>query len=184
MKRSIIVIDDFYVDPDPVREWGLQQEYGVSGNYPGMRSVSYKGGGVKEGIEGALGVPLCEEFWNREGYNGAFQYVTEEEKTWVHADIHNEYAAIIFLTPDPPVHTGTAFYQNKLTKDYRWNNITGPQLNTRGSNYEDWDKVEAIENRYNRCIIYDAFLFHAAEGYFGNNLQNSRLFQTFFFNPE
>ena len=54
MKRSIIVIDDFYVDPDPVREWGLQQEYGVSGNYPGMRSVSYKGGGVKEGIEGAL----------------------------------------------------------------------------------------------------------------------------------
>ena len=38
MKKQLIVIDDFYVNPDDIRNHVLQQEFSVKGNYPGIRT--------------------------------------------------------------------------------------------------------------------------------------------------
>jgi len=181
MKSSIIVIDDFYKNPDPVRELGLRQDFNVSGNYPGLRSKPFKSGGVKEALEFWLRRPIEEKSWNSIDYNGAFQYATKDAVTWIHCDKFNEFAAVVFLSPNPSPHTGVAFYQHKETGDYRWNDETGSMLDNKGSAWDEWEVADRVENRYNRCVIFDSQLFHAAEGYFGDNLENARLFQTYFF---
>jgi hypothetical protein len=53
-----------------------------------------------------------------------------------------------------------------------------------GYDYTKWDKVDSIGNKYNRLILYRGDLFHASLDYFGKNLYDGRLFQTFFFDTE
>ena len=38
---SSIVVDDFYNDPYETREFALQQEFNVVGNYPGHRTKQF-----------------------------------------------------------------------------------------------------------------------------------------------
>ena len=38
---SSIIVDDFYNDPHETREFALQQEFNVVGNYPGFRSKPF-----------------------------------------------------------------------------------------------------------------------------------------------
>jgi len=41
MLTSIIITDDFYSNPNEVREFALQQEFKVRGNFPGQRTESF-----------------------------------------------------------------------------------------------------------------------------------------------
>jgi hypothetical protein len=44
--------------------------------------------------------------------------------------------------------------------------------------------VDRIGNIYNRLILYRGDLFHVSLDYFGRNIADGRLFQTFFLNTE
>jgi hypothetical protein len=44
--------------------------------------------------------------------------------------------------------------------------------------------VDVVGNKYNRAVFYKGDLFHASLDYFGRDLQDGRLFQTFFFNTK
>ncbi len=48
---TVLVIDDFYQDPLAVREWVLQQEFPIQGNYPGKRTAPFALDALKEKIE-------------------------------------------------------------------------------------------------------------------------------------
>ena len=48
----------------------------------------------------------------------------------------------------------------------------------------EFDLVDTIGNVYNRLILFDAQIIHAAATYFGTTKENSRLFQLFFFDLE
>jgi hypothetical protein len=41
MRFNSLTIDDFYANPDEVREFALNQEFKVRGNYPGQRTKSF-----------------------------------------------------------------------------------------------------------------------------------------------
>jgi hypothetical protein len=41
MEVNVIITDNFYQNPDDVREFALSQEFSVSGNYPGNRTESF-----------------------------------------------------------------------------------------------------------------------------------------------
>jgi hypothetical protein len=41
-----------------------------------------------------------------------------------------------------------------------------------------------VGNVYNRLVLYRGDLFHSSLDYFGEGLNDGRLFQTFFFNTE
>jgi hypothetical protein len=45
----------------------------------------------------------------------------------------------------------------------------------------EFELVDVVGNVYNRLVLFDAKMIHAASNYFGNNLNNGRLFQIFFF---
>ncbi len=40
MVQSLVILDNFYQDPDNVRQFALSQEYNIIGNYPGRRSAA------------------------------------------------------------------------------------------------------------------------------------------------
>jgi hypothetical protein len=116
--------------------------------------------------------------------NGEFQYITEECTSWVHRDVGNMIAAVVYLTPNPPVHSGTGMYEHKKTKQRRFNSETTKLTREEYFVEDDWFLIEEIENVYNRCIIWDPQKFHKCVGTFGTDVNNSRLTQVFFFDLE
>jgi hypothetical protein len=115
--------------------------------------------------------------WHEDsGYTGAFQLATAQDRTWIHADYYNKWAAVCYLTPDAPHTGGTGLYRHKQSGEFR--RIVEDH---EGYDYTKWDLFDKIGNKYNRLIIYRGDLFHASIDYFGDNYQNGRLFQTFFF---
>jgi len=181
MNLDLMVIDNFYSNPDNVRAYALEQPFDVKGNYPGSRTKPYLPQDVKDAIQYwmAFAGEITDWFENT-GYTGAFQIATAQDRTWIHSDHFNMWAGVCYLTPDAPHTGGTALYRHRATGFYRRGDIEVGD----GYDYTKWDKFDTIGNKYNRLILYRADLFHASVDYFGDNLHNGRLFQTFFFNTE
>jgi hypothetical protein len=178
MNTSLLIIEDFYTSPDTVRSYALQQEFNVTGNFPGVRSKPYLSNDVKAAIDVNMQFAGGVTNWLEDsGYTGSFQLATATDRTWIHTDYNNMWAGVIYLTPDAPHTAGTALYRHKETGEHR-----KTTTDYEGYDYTKWDKFDVIGNKYNRLIIYRGDLFHASLDYFGNNPNNCRLFQTFFFN--
>lgn len=175
-----MIIDNFYTNPDSVREYALIQEFNVKGNYPGLRTKPYLPLDVKNAISYWMQFAGAVTSWFEESeYTGAFQIATAQDRTWIHSDHYNMWAGVCYLTPNAPHTSGTALYRHKESGEFYRN---GKEY--QGYDYTKWDQFDTIGNKYNRLIIYRGDLFHASLDYFGDNLHNGRLFQTFFFNTE
>ena len=194
MAYSLVVIDNFYNNPDEVREFALSQDFNVDGNYPGHRTQSFLTPSVKEEINSHIRAHHGEIIWpdREDSYCGAFQYTTASDRTWIHADGWNDWAGVCYLTPDAPLTAGTALYRHKETGITRIPRLPDGEraeplmsnLESDGNDYTKWDVVDQVANVYNRLILYPGDLFHASVDYFGKSLVDGRLFQTFFFNTE
>ena len=162
----------------------MSQPFEVSGNYPGLRTKPYLPDDVKNALQQIMitaGGKIT--YWFEDsGYTGAFQICTAKDRTWIHADSFNTWAAVCYLTPDAPLSSGTALYRWKETKEYERADNNAAHLD--GYDYTKWEMVDYVANKYNRIVIYRGNLYHASLDYFGNSLQDGRLFQTFFFNTE
>lgn len=187
MKVNLIVADNVYDDPDAIRKFALSQEFSVRGNYPGLRTKSFLNNVHKEVINSLVvnstgGVTdwLLDE--NGDGYTGSFQICTAMDRTWIHSDYNNMWAGVCYLTPDAPLSGGTALYKHKNSGQRM--SIDKVDYGEDAYDLTKWEIVDRIGNVYNRLILYPGNLFHASIDYFGNNLENGRLFQTFFFNTK
>jgi len=197
MRFNSITIDDFYVNPDDVREFALKQEFKVRGNYPGQRTESFLTEGLKKKLRDIL-FPFAGEitYWGSDNpennYTGSFQYTVAEDRSWIHADSTTDWAAVCYLTPNAPLTAGTGIFRHKATKwshyDYKrekepgYNDAAPPGDEMR--DYTKWEMVDRIGNVYNRLIMYRADNYHVSLDYFGKNMHDGRLFQVFFFNTE
>lgn len=112
-------------------------------------------------------------------YSGCFQMCTAQDRTWIHADVNNTWAGVLYLTPDAPLSGGTALYRHKQTGDV----IDKGEL-YESYDYTKWDVTDQVGNIYNRLVLYRGDLFHASVDYFGSDNQDGRLIQTFFFSTE
>lgn len=110
--------------------------------------------------------------------NGSFQYCDENSTKWIHIDKDNTYAAVVYLFPDAEDGSGTAIFQHKETGLKTSKEIFSLEET---KNFDKWDIIDYAENKYNRCIVFDAKQFHSATKYFGTTPENSRLTQVFFF---
>ncbi len=102
MRVNALIIDDFYSNPEEVREFALEQEFKVRGNYPGMRTEPFANEDIKETIESII-APFAGKItrWHTE-YTGCFQYTTAYDRSWIHADSWNDWAGVLYLTPNAP----------------------------------------------------------------------------------
>tara|TARA_R100000030_G_C3175002_1_gene104345 strand:+ start:50 stop:559 length:510 start_codon:yes stop_codon:yes gene_type:complete len=166
MDRNLIVLDNFLDDPDRIRFYALGLDFDrVQPSVPGVRSMRL-GGDLQREVEDKLKIAFgCKEIiWDMTQDTLCFQSCMEGTETWVHRDSQGEkqgeWAAVLYLTPNPPLDSGTAIYES-----------------------EESDMNIGVGNVYNRLVAYRGkVLYHRSilPG-FGNTLETSRLTQTFFF---
>jgi len=184
---NIIVVDDFYEDPDLVRRVALEQEFIADIRYfKGKRTAKkFLPPGTKQIFEQLLGKKIIA--WEEHDCNGVFQYCTAQDSLVIHSDLQS-YAAVIYLTPNAPPETGTSFYRSKKHTNVRSIHSNDSLYNDVYENdYYDrtrFDEIDTVGNVYNRLVIWNARMIHSASEYFGNSLENSRLFHIFFFDTE
>jgi hypothetical protein len=181
---SYIVIDNFYEQPDKVRDFALECNFAYHpANHKGCRTdICYRFPGLKERFEHVLNRKIRN--WTYYGTNGCFQYCVKGDETVYHADTQ-QYAGVLYLTPDAPVDGGTALYRSRITKKMKYKPDEYHTVFRNGHLDEtDFEMVDKIGNMYNRLILFDAQCIHAGINYFGNNKEDGRLFQLFFFDLE
>ncbi len=192
MRFNSLTIDNFYENPNEVREFALKQEFKVRGNYPGQRTVSFLNEPLKKKFREILSPFAGDIIWWGGEYTGSFQYTVAADRSWIHADSTTDWAALIYLTPDAPLSSGTGIFRHKATGwqhfDYKRENEPGYKESAPpGSDCQDytkWEMVDRIGNVFNRCVMYRADNYHVSLDYFGKDMYDGRLFQVFFFNTE
>jgi hypothetical protein len=179
---SFVVVDNFYKNPLAVRDFALSLNFEANiKDHKGKRCLNpeFRFAGLKERFERILDTKIKN--WDYYPTNGCFQYCIAEDKSVYHCD-GQEYAGIIFLTPDAPPESGTQLFRSKYTKKMK---VSDAEFNIVFKNgfYDstEFERVDVVGNLFNRLILFDAKTIHAAPTYFGTTLENSRLFQLFFF---
>ena len=194
---GLIIVDNFYSNAQATREFMLTQDFKVKGNYPGQRTISFANEHLKEAIQKYVEpfggkitefpMPKADLSDAADIYNGAFQYTTSRDRSWVHVDAWNKWAGVLFLTPDAPLSAGTAFYRfHDGTTSEADNKLLNNKEETDASSQDltKWDLVDRAGNVFNRLILFNSHRYHMSMDYFGDSKENGRLFQVFFFSTE
>lgn len=194
---GLIVIDNFYENPHETRNYILTQDFKVRGNYPGQRTISYANQHLKDIIQEyitpfagkIIEFPMPDETNknNNNIYNGAFQYTTSRDRSWIHMDGFNNWAGVLYMTPNAPLSSGTGFYKfNDGTFCEKDQIILDNKKETDNFSQDltKWEQVDKVGNIFNRLILFDSKRFHMSMDYFGDSKENGRLFQVFFFSTE
>jgi hypothetical protein len=189
--KNLIVVDDFYYEPDMIRDYAINNlKFNDSDYHRGKRSERFILNGTKERLETILGRNILN--WDSPSYaNGVFQYCTSYDPIVYHVD-SQQFAGVVFLTPNPPLDSGTATYRSKITGKTRLDGDDEAYQQTfkgvsNEMNFYDstsYEVVDKVANIYNRLVLWDAKAIHAATNYFGDSIENSRFFQLFFFDLE
>jgi hypothetical protein len=178
---SFTVIDNVYSDPDSVRKFALEQIFVEHKEYhKGCRTDKvFRFPGLKELFESKMGAKIIN--WDKYGTNGCFQYCIAGDQIVYHYD-QQEYAGVLFLTPDAPPNTGSSFYRSKYTHKMKVDSGESSTVFKNGFlDSTEFEMVDTVGNVYNRVVLFDAKLIHSASCYFGTTKENGRLFQLFFF---
>ena len=184
------IVDNFYENPNEVREFALNQEYiegGFGRGFIGRRTANqFLFPGLKERFEEIMGKKITE--WETHGMNGRFQIAWSGEPLVYHCD-SQKWGGMLYLTPNAPYQCGTTLYAHKETRartyydkgwDAAWLDVPG-DCHLDGTPFEP---VDVLGNVYNRLVIFDASAIHSASQYFGTVRDNGRLWQMFFFDTE
>jgi hypothetical protein len=199
--KNMIVIEDFYKNPQAVRDYALNK---VKYMTPEQLNPEFAGTESQRGvfspeviqkIEKALGQNI--EVNPQQFAFGVFSktYASDESKKCVHVD-GSDWTAVLFLSRPEDCQGGTVFYEHK---DLGWNEV--PSLETLQSkgyssreefiegdlkkdsrDFSKWKVSARVGMKFNRLVLFrSGTMFHAAEGYFGSEDQDCRLLQLFFF---
>ncbi len=197
----VTVIENFYENPDAIRKFALAQHYtfcheveNIDYVYPGCRTkdLSY--------LDTLLFEKICKKlvsvFHNSEHdhmrwlITTSFQSVAAQYGEGViHTDNNTIFAAVLYLTPDAPLNSGTSLFKpNKNFDEAKYKQaldsndvrFKAGEIVMDNGYHHMFDEVVRVNNVYNTLIIYEGNHYHAANQFFGEKLQDSRLAQVFF----
>ena len=182
MNTNVIVVDDFYSNPDGVRSFALGQEFAIRENFPGMRTKSFVTDDTKDTIQNIIrNAGGLVTNWNQiDGLTGSFELATARDRSWIHTDHYNTWAGVIYLTPNAPLTGGTGMFRHKRTGA----EVASQLESYESQDYTKWELCDVIANRYNRLVLYRSNMFHTSLDYFGSDHNTGRLFQLFFITTE
>ena len=197
MDASLTIIDNFYDEPDLVREVALTCDYypeKVSKGFP-HGNAPWSGKMSKDAhspawIDAVVSKHLHKNLRQmRQLDSGKFRISKEEGQQGmfdnvVHADSSENiyYAGVLYLSKDQESTPGTLFYKQNSTGLDRLLSID--QLNTLVLNEEDkdinqWTMHTSSNVIYNRLLIYPAHKFHGIGHCFGSTDDTARIVQIF-----
>lgn len=193
----LLAVDDFFADPDEVREVALKAHYGADLRYyKGLRSSEcFLWPGLREELGRLLGTEIVG--WLDNGANGVFQQTGHDDPLVWHHDLQS-YAAAAYLTPDPPPGASTSFWRDRVHVCRRSPSHPSERRRLGGDEAvraavavvydpynirhpDTWELVESIAGLYNRLVVWDARLILSATSYDGFGWTRPRLVQLFFF---
>ena len=204
----ITCYDDFYENPDQVREFALTLDYTkASGFFPGSRTQPLS----------TIDKDFCEfscqrvlsifgdysETCDPSNYRALtqFQKISRFSSDfddpvnmgWIHEDIKADLAAVIYLDPNPNLDNGTCIYRKDRelspSESIDPNNVPNCMEDYQVddefreliiANNSQYTKTLEVKNCYNRLIAYSGD-FHGASSYYTQNEEDFRLTQVFFF---
>lgn len=194
MYQSLIVIDDFYPDPNEVRRMALAGDYPeVSGQrtYPGRNSATaFTPPGLDGAVSRVVGEPL-EGIDDGMSSHGRFRITLagERGRYCVHVDpTALTWVGVIYLNASEQCRGGTEFYRHKglqsdrtpLSREalsaYGQPSIAA-LLQAEGNDESRWEYLMTVPMRFNRLALYRPWLWHSAGAPFGDCLENGRLVQ-------
>lgn len=189
---TAMIVDNFYADPDAVRKFALAQTFEAKpAFFQGQQSQGkFLFPGLKERFEQLLNMQITR--WDDPlTRNGHFGLVVAGDKLVYHAD-ETTHAAVIYLTPDAPPQAGSSLLRSTVTRGrtieesvklYGEDAAACTRLMFDGKLLDRtaWEEVDRLGNVYNRLVLWNGRMAHAASEYFGHNLETGRLFQIFFF---
>ena len=161
-----ILIDNFFKEPDIVRQLALSMEYTKSSTktgWKGYRTSINDNFELKNYIKNKL-IEIDDKFKNLVIDECYFHYSLEStknelknnfEKDRLHKDM-TEWAGVVYLTPNPMKNSGTTLHN------------------------DNYDLEDVIENVYNRFVFYDSKILHGPQDTFGDNIENARFTLTIF----
>jgi len=185
---NLIVVDNFYEDPDKVREIALSQEFDTFGTYPGGRTQPFMVESVENAIQNLLypyGGFVTD--WNvNDGGTGRFQLTTKSMKSWIHYDNYRNanWGGVLYLTPNAPVSGGTGFFKSPLDGSLIGSKDNLIKHGDIQDDYSKWELVSQVGNVYNRLILFRSNQWHSSMEYFGDSYETGRLTQVFFLSTE
>ena len=172
--RNLIIVDDFFEDPDFYREYALNLTYRAPArdeDWRGFRSYDYTENHLKLIPYFIKRLRMINPWWEDFRYNYCFHYTLESTKetcfpSFLDHKIHKDtflspdgWAGLVYLNPTPDPSCGTTFYN------------------------EEKLEVESVENKYNRFIFYPSNMWHAPTNLFGTDVNDARLVLTLFGDP-
>jgi hypothetical protein len=190
---NLIVIDNFYENPEEVREFALLQDFHITGNFPGLRTTRTFGGiQLRDKIESYIrqyGYKFIDFDVHEFSDNCSFtlNIASDIAKTWIHIDdaynndnkeqvIH--MGGVLYLSPNAPPNSGTIFYNFDYSNASYDKQIS---IDEYTHDITKWKKIDTIGNVFNRLIIFNADINHSMQMLFGIDKYDGRLTQNFFF---
>ena len=199
----VTIIENFYENPDAIREFALAQEYTFCHDRLNMEYV-YPGSRTKDlfDLDSKLHEKICKKlvsvYHNAEydlmrwAISTSFQSVSAEYGQGViHTDHNTVFAAVLYLSPDAPLNGGTSLFKKNNTFDEKKYQqalddndarFKAGEIAMDTSYHSMFDEIVRVNNVYNTLIIYEGRHFHAANHFFGKTIKDSRLAQVFFVN--
>jgi hypothetical protein len=187
------IVDGFFDNPDKIRAYALNQKYynDIEGRWPGSRTQDLST------VSPVVFHTICQKilslfftkkqlyFYEAEAY---FQIVDKKfESGWIHKDPY-VITAIVYLTPDSI--SGTSLYVKKdidyndssYLQDKFTNYKNGLDVgSSRDLNNQNYIETLNISGLYNRFVVFDSNMYHAAQDFFGDSNEESRLTLVVFF---
>ena len=182
---ELVVVDDFFRDPDAIRDLALQCEYHSDLRFfKGQRStIPFLWPYLREEFGRLLGRRVTR--WMEHDANGVFQMTAPDDPLVWHHDLQS-YAGAVYLTPDAPPSWGTSFWRD-MSFGARKAPFTDEQKAVVYDDYnlvnpDVWERLDTVAGLYNRLVLWDASLIHSATSYQPNGPDGRvRLVQLFFF---
>ena len=194
MYQSLIVIDDFYPDPEAVREAALGYAYPEGSGprtFPGRNSrQKHLPQGMDQAVSQVIGARVAGDP-NPETTHGKFRITlaSDASRYLVHADpTLLDWVGVIYLNLPEQCRGGTAFFRHKgLGSDrtpmsqeelaaYGPASV-GELLSQDGNDPDKWLHLMTVPMRFNRLILYRPWSWHSAGAAFGTSLEDGRLIQ-------
>jgi hypothetical protein len=204
LARQMVVVDDFYDDPDSIRRLALEDQYKYgkfadgSLRYSGFSNKSYITDEVRSKLPKIVGTEI--KFRTDHELTGHFRVApTKGPQQGIH--IHwDEYGwnAIVYLNLPEHCEGGTGLYRHRRTG---WE-IYPTHRELKAAGFEsfadmekqvlredqrrdpsNWEHILTIPMKYNRLLIIRSDFWHARTSQFGDQPENRRMVQTFFVEP-
>lgn len=204
MRRfPVTIIDNFYENPDLVRNWALSLKYqrDFEGRTPGKRTESLHT--YPEFFNN-----FCEKLfsvfydfnhtkleWN---VSTCFQSIPKYSENpesklnggWIHSD-GDVFSGVIYLNPDGHLYSGTSVYE-KIDKNSKESNqeekyqlYCGTSVDEKNyakgiaANNNQFIETIRVENRYNRLVLFEGKVPHGVPSFYSSS-DEPRLTQPFF----